>query len=122
MDILYRREAATVAEVRERLPDPPTDSAVRAALRLLEKRGEVGHRHDGPRNVYFPRVPRETASRGALRHVLDTFFRGSRGRALAALLDMDDANALSDDDLRRLEHLIEEERDRRERGGEEERS
>lgn len=117
MDILYRREGATVLEIREELPDPPTASAVRAALGLLERKRQVGHRQDGPRNVWFPMVPREKASRSALRHVVDTFFRGSEAGALAALLESGEADGLSDADLDRLAGLVEEERRRRSEGG-----
>lgn len=117
MDILYRREGATVLEIREELPDPPTASAVRAALGLLERKRQVGHREDGPRNVWFPMVPREKASRSALRHVVDTFFRGSEAGALAALLESGEADGLSDADLDRLAGLVEEERRRRSEGG-----
>lgn len=110
MEVLYRLEAGTVSDVRQRLPEPPTNSAVRAALRLLEKKGHVGHRQDGPRNVYFPTVPRERASRGALRHMVETFFGGSPGRALAALIELDAAAALTDEEIDRLESLLEERR------------
>lgn len=113
MEVLYRLEAATVADVRERLPEPPTNSAVRAALRLLEKKGHVGHRQDGPRNVYFPTVPRERAGRGALRHMVETFFGGSPGRALAALIELDEAAALTDEEIDRLESLLERHREDR---------
>lgn len=106
MDSLYRRGRATVAEVMQDLPDPPTDSAVRAALRLLEEKGHVRHTQSGPRNVYSPVAPRERASRSALRHLVRTFFRGSPEEAMAALLDLPDTE-MSDEELQRLASLIE---------------
>lgn len=105
MDSLYRRGRATVAEVLEDLPDPPSDSAVRAALRLLEEKGHVTHTQDGPRNVYRPVAPREKVSRSALRHLIRTFFRGSREEAMAAILDLPDRD-LSDEELERMASLI----------------
>ncbi len=106
MDVIYRFGRATAQEVREHLPDPPSYSAVRALLRVLEDKGHVEHRQDGPRYVYRPTVPREEARRSALRQLLGTFFDGSAEQAVAALLDMSERQ-LSDDELDRLSDLIE---------------
>src|SRR5438128_478613 len=89
MDVIYRRGRATAAEVLEELPDPPSYSAVRALLRLLEEKGHVKHEQDGPRYVFTPTVTRERARRSALKHVVRTFFDGSATDAVAALLDGD---------------------------------
>lgn len=109
MDAVYERGEATVAEVRDGLPDPPSYSAVRALLRILERKGHLQHRQDGPRYVYLPTLPRREARDGAMRRVLRTFFGGSASRAVAALLDME-ADNLSDDELRRLASLVDEAR------------
>jgi BlaI family transcriptional regulator, penicillinase repressor len=109
MDVIYRRGRATASEVLEDLPDPPSYSAVRALLRILEEKGHLDHAQDGPRYVYSPRVRPETARRSALRHLVDTFFRGSASDAVAALLDLS-AGKLSDDDLERLAKQIEQSR------------
>src|SRR3954469_10092420 len=85
MDILYRRGRATAAEVLEDMADPPTYSAVRALLRLLEEHGHAKHVQDGPRYVYLPAVPRSDARRNALSHVVATFFEGSVEQAVVAL-------------------------------------
>jgi predicted transcriptional regulator len=110
MDVLFRSGKATVAEVMEQLPDPPSYSAVRATLRVLEEKGRVRHQQDGPRYVYVPAVTAEAARRAALRHLVNTFFDGSADRAVAALLQMSDAK-LSDTDLTRLATLIGQARD-----------
>ncbi|HLT45864.1 MAG TPA: BlaI/MecI/CopY family transcriptional regulator [Rubricoccaceae bacterium] len=107
MDIVYRLERATAAEVMERLPDPPSYSAVRAMLRILEEKGHLKHGQDGPRYVYEPTVAPEQASRSALRHVLRTFFDGSAVQAMAALLD-ETGEELSESELDRLAALIDE--------------
>ena len=107
MDIIYRLDRATAAEVMERLPDPPSYSAVRAMLRILEDKGHLTHSQDGPRYVYAPTIAPEQASRSALRHVLHTFFDGSATQAMAALLD-ETASELSDGELERLAALIDE--------------
>lgn len=106
MDILYRLGQATAAEVMESLADPPSYSAVRALLRILEEKGHVTHEQAGPRYVYRPVVPREKAKVSALRHVLSTFFGGSVSQAVAALLDLE-AQELSEEDLERIARLIE---------------
>jgi predicted transcriptional regulator len=105
MDVLYRRAKATAAEVREEMPDPPSYSAVRAMLRILEEKGHVRHEQDGPRYLYAPTVGRDRAKRSALRHVLNTFFEGSAEQVVAALLDVS-AEEMSDEELSRLSALI----------------
>lgn len=106
MDILYQRGRAGASEILEAMPDPPTYSAVRAKLRVLEEKGHVRHEEEALRYVYVPTVARDTARRSALRHVLSTFFEGSVEQAVAALLDLSAAN-LSPQDLERISGLIE---------------
>jgi predicted transcriptional regulator len=101
MDILYRDGEATVADVMAQLPDPPSYSAVRATMNVLEEKGHVRHKQDGPRYVYLPAVPRERARRAAMKHLLQTFFDGSAERAVVALLQMSDST-LSTTDFERL--------------------
>jgi len=105
MDIVYADEAVTAAQVRERMPEPPTDAAVRATLRVLVEKGHLRIETDGPRYVYFPTVPREQARQSALRHLVATFFDGSTEGAMAALLELDDA-ALNNAERRRIKELI----------------
>jgi predicted transcriptional regulator len=107
MDILYRRGRATAAEIHEALPDPPTYSAVRAKLRVLEEKGHVRHEEEALRYVYVPTVARDTARRSALRHLVSTFFEGSVEQAVAALVDLSASN-LSREELDRISNLIEE--------------
>jgi predicted transcriptional regulator len=106
MDIIYREGRATAAEVLAGLPDPPSYSAVRAMLRVLEEKGHLRHEQSGPSYVYTPTLPRDQARRSALRHLLKTFFGGSATQAVAALLDVS-KKELSDEDLARLSDLIE---------------
>ncbi len=105
MNIIYRRGQATAAEVLDDLPDPPSYSAIRALLRILEDKGHVRHKEDGPRYVFVPTVAPEKARRSALDQVVETFFGGSAGDAAAALLDMSQSG-LSGDDRDRLTTLI----------------
>jgi predicted transcriptional regulator len=109
MDVIYAQGRATVAEVRERLPDPPTYSAVRALLRILEEKGHLLHEQDGPRYVFLPTVPAEKARDSALRHLLRTFFDGSAEGAVAALLDLG-ASELSPEEFDRLAERVEQAR------------
>jgi len=106
MDVLFERGRATAAEVQAGIADPPSYSAVRALLRILEEKGHVRHEQDGPRYVYLPRLDREKARRSALRHVVQTFFEGSAGQAMTALLDAG-ADGLTADELDRMAALIE---------------
>ena len=87
MDILHRRGRATAHEVLDDLADPPSYSAVRTFLRLLEERGHVRHEQDGPRYVYTPTVARREAQRSAMAHLVETFFDGSVEDAVATLVE-----------------------------------
>ncbi len=110
MDIIYESKEATAQQVMERLPDAPGYSAVRALLRVLENKGHLDHRQDGPRYVYVPRLPKEKARRSELRHLLKTFFDDSTEAAVAALLDISE-DRLSDEDYKKLAALIEKSRE-----------
>jgi BlaI family transcriptional regulator, penicillinase repressor len=105
MDALFARGQATVAEILAALPDPPTDTAVRTLMRILEEKGHVRRGRLGKRNVYRPSVPRDRAARSALKRVLDVFFGGSLGDAVAAELS-DPSTPLDPDELSRLARLI----------------
>jgi predicted transcriptional regulator len=107
MEIIYRLGQATAAEVMENLPNPPSYSAVRAMLRLLEQKGSVRHEQDGPRYLFKPMLAREKARRSALKQMLQTFFDGSTGEAVAALLDLS-RRRMSKEELDHLSELIEE--------------
>jgi len=104
VEALYRLERATVRDVLDELPDPPSYSAVRAMLKKLEEKGYARHEQDGPRYVYLPVVPAERARRTALRHLVDTFFEGSAERAALALIKLSDAQ-ISNEALERLAEL-----------------
>lgn len=105
LDILYRRGRATATEVLEYLGAARSYSTVRTQLRVLEQKGHVRHEIDGTRFVYLPCVPRHTARKSALRHLMDTFFDGSPERVVAALLG--DSSAMSQDQFDRIARLVE---------------
>ena len=109
IDILYSTGRATAAEVQAALPDPPSYSAVRAMLRILEEKGHVRHEQDGPRYVYLPTITRDNAKKSAMKHMLHTFFDGSASQAISALLD-DHTVRFSDAELDRLARIIEQAR------------
>lgn len=105
MDILYKLERASVGEVLAKMAGKPSYSTVRAQLRVLEEKGHVRHEEHGLRYVYVPAVPREVASRSALRHLVETFFDGSTEKVVAALLGGEVAR-ISPEELDRLARLI----------------
>lgn len=107
MDVIYQRNRATASDVHEALPDAPSYSAIRALLRILEEKGHLRHELDGQKYVYLPSVARDQAKRGALRHLLDTFFDGSVEQAVAAMLDSS-SRKLQPAELERLSRLIDE--------------
>ncbi len=112
MDVIYARGKATASEVWGDLPDPPSRTAVRTLLRILEDKGHLAHTQQGREYVYHPLQQRKAAGQSAMRRVVRTFFGGSLEKAVAAHLS--DPNAeLSKDDLQRLQALI---RDAKKRG------
>jgi predicted transcriptional regulator len=113
LDVLYKAGSAstTAAEVRRAMPHPPSYSAVRALLRILEDKGHVRHEEDGKRYVYRPAIERDRAKRSALRHILNTFFEGSITQAVLALLH-EDSKQFSAEDWDRLTEMIERARKR----------
>jgi predicted transcriptional regulator len=111
VDALFKLGRASAAEVRSQIPDPPSYSAVRALLRILEEKGHVRHEQDGPRYLYMPTVGRDSAKRSALRHLVQTFFEGSAAQAISALLDSS-SSKLEDAELDRLARLLDQARKR----------
>jgi len=113
MEIIHRRGRANAAEVLQDLADPPTYTAVRGMLRLLESKGYVRHEQDGPRYVYFPTADTQRVSKSAVKHLVRTFFDNSASSAVAAMVGMY-GEQWSDDDLDRISEVIEK---AREKGG-----
>jgi BlaI family penicillinase repressor len=112
MDILYRRGRATAGEVMADLSGQPNYSTVRTQLRVLEGKGHVGHEEHGLRYVYSPAVPRSSARKSAMRHLVETFFDGSAEHAVAALLGGEGAK-LTDEQLDRIADLVKKSRTKR---------
>ena len=104
MDIVYQRGSVSVADVLKDLPDPPSYSAVRALLRILEEKGYLTHKKDGKRYIYRPTQPRHLAGRSALKQIFQTFFDKSIEETVMTLISDTD---LSDEELDRLSQLIE---------------
>jgi len=105
MDILYRLGRGTAQDVLDHLAQPPSYSAVRALLRLLEERGHVKHTAEGNRYVYVPAVSRSEARRKALAHVVSTFFDGSVAQTMLTLVESS-GSKLAPEELERLAQII----------------
>jgi len=105
MDIVYELKKVSVAEVLERLPDPPSYSAVRALLRVLEEKGHLKHKQEGPRYIYSPTLSKDEAKRNALKHIMKTFFDNSTEDVVSALLNISE-DQLSEAEYNRLTQLI----------------
>lgn len=109
MDIIYEVGQSAAQDVLDRLPNPPSYSAVRAMLRLLEEKGYLKHEQDGPRYVYLPTLARDKARTSAMKQMLKTFFDDSAEQAVAALLDIQ-RSRLTAEELDRLSQIISEAR------------
>lgn len=105
MDVLYKMESATAAEILSGLPDRTNYSTIRAQLRGLEEKGHVTHREDGPRYVFSPTQPRAAARRSALSHLVETFFEGSTEQVVATLVG-GEVKRISPEELDRLARII----------------
>jgi predicted transcriptional regulator len=105
MNIIFTRGRATATEVMEGMAEPPSYSAVRATLRVLEQKGHLKHQHDGTRYVYIPTVNRERVRLSALDQLLTTFFDGSAANVVATLIERQKGN-MTNEELDRLSQLI----------------
>jgi len=112
MDIIYRLGHVTVAEVLPELPGEPAYSTVRAQLRDLEQKGHVRHEEQGQQYIYTPTVPRHAVRQSALKHLVHTFFDGSREKVVSALLGSE-SGSVSDEELERIAQIIEKARKER---------
>ena len=109
MEIIYRLGGATVNDVLENLEDPPSYSAMRACMRVLEEKGHLTHQKDGPRYLYLPTLPLKKARRSALRGILRNFFNNSYEQMIAELLDDSDSGP-TPEELDTLARMIEDAR------------
>ena len=112
MDVVYARSQATATDVVRELPDPPSRTAVRTLLRILEEKGHLKHSQAGREFVYRPTRPRRVEGKSALKRVVRTFFGGSLSEALAAHFADPDAKP-DEAELRKLAELIEQARKRK---------
>lgn len=106
LEIVFRLSEASVSDVLADMSDPPSYDSVRTMLRILERKGFLVHRRDGTKYVYRPTQSKSSASRSALSNVMNTFFKDSLADTMAAAMDLK-ADDLSEDELSRLEALIE---------------
>lgn len=109
MEVIYEAGEASVADVLAALPDPPGYSAVRALIRILEEKGHLRHRQEGPRYIYRPAHAREQAGKLALKRVVQSFYQGSLEHAVTALLDANE-RPISAEQAAKLTELIEQHR------------
>ncbi len=107
MDIIYAHGEASVSDVLAEIPDPPARGALGRLMNILESKGHLKHRKEGREYIYIPTVSRQKVGPSAMRRVVDTFFGGSLGQAVAAHL-ADSKSDISEDELRRLAKLIQE--------------
>ncbi len=112
MDIVYARGEATATNVLKDMADPPTRTAVRTIMGILEEKGHLAHHKKGREFVYTPTRPRERAGQSSLTRVLDTFFEGSLEKALASHL-VSARTDVSEEELKRLARIIREARRRK---------
>ena len=98
MDALYRVGEGGAAEIADQLGELSAYDSIRVTLGVLERKGHLVHRQEGPRNIYRPVIPKECARRRALEHVVATFFDGSSSSAVLDLLDQA-GDYLSDEEI-----------------------
>jgi predicted transcriptional regulator len=106
MDAIFKNGTATAAEVREAIPDAPSYSSVRTLLRILEDKGLLKHKQQGPRYLYQPTIRRDRAKTSALKHLMHTFFDNSIEEVVAALMDMS-GDDMSEEEYEQLSRMIE---------------
>jgi predicted transcriptional regulator len=105
MDVIYMLGEATAANVIEHLPEKVGDASIRKLIRIVEQKGYLTHRRVGHSYIYAPTIPKEIASRQAIKHLLRTFFQDSTPKAVSALLDTS-GSVLSEEDISELSELL----------------
>jgi len=105
MDAVFRLREASVNDVLAEIPDPPSYSAIRKMINVLEEKGLLVHRRDGTKYIYRPTTSKQTASRSAVKHLLSTFFSGTATDAVNTILDVSSAN-MSEEDFDQLREMI----------------
>jgi predicted transcriptional regulator len=103
MDALFGLGQATAAQIHQAIPDPPSYTAIRTTLTILEKKGHVSHSSDGVRYLYEPVAARDDAGRSAMQTLMKTFYDNSVERVVAALLTEED---IAPAELDRLADMI----------------
>ncbi len=111
IEILLAEGKGTAAEIRECLPDPPSYSAVRALLRVMEEKGVLTHESDGPRYIYRTTITQRQGRHSILQRVLETLFNGSREQLIATLFDSKETK-ITPEELDRLKLMIEQAREK----------
>ena len=106
LDILFKSNEASAAQIRDAMEDPPTDATVRTILRILVDKGAVAYRKEGKKFVYRPRKRKTNAGKSALQRVLNVFYDGSIQDAVVAHLT-DPSTQLDDETIKGLRVLIE---------------
>jgi predicted transcriptional regulator len=107
MDVLWQRRSATVQEVLDSLPadQPLAYNSVLTTIRILERKGYLGHTKDGRAYVYKPIVERQDATRSEVRHLISRFFKDSHEMLVLNILEDE---SIDEDELRRLRGLLKE--------------
>jgi len=105
MDAIYMLGEATASQVLDHLPEPVGDASVRKLIRIIEQKGYLKHRREGHSYIYAPIIPKDVASRHAVKHLLQTFFQGNASQAISALLDANEGS-LSEEDIAEIAELI----------------
>lgn len=105
MEVIYKRKGASAKEVQEDIPDPPTNSAVRSVLIILEKKGFIRHKRQGKKYIYTPTIPPKKARYSAVKQLLATYFDNSLEKAVSTMLEIRNKD-LTEEDLERLTQIV----------------
>jgi BlaI family transcriptional regulator, penicillinase repressor len=109
MEVVYRTSRASVEEIRAAITQPASYSAVRVIVNVLERKGQLRHTKRGKKYIYRPSTPRASAVKGAVKHLLRTYFGDSLPRAMAAMVQLH-ARDLTNEDITELVEAIEKSR------------
>lgn len=106
LELVYRLGEATAKEIHAALGDETSYSTVRTFLANLETKGRLKHRQEGVRFLWSPADDSSKNGALALEKAAETFFKGSRIKAVAALLGQEE-KPLAEEEYRELLALIE---------------
>lgn len=104
MQVLWLKGPGTVQQILDALPANPAlaYNTVLTTIRILERKGHIGHEKDGRAHIFRALIAQEEASRSEIRHLVSRFFRNSHEDLVLNILEDRGIDSTELDRLRKM--------------------